>query len=168
MVAGHRTDVRAGRGPVPGRRLGAVQHEVPGHRVPGRAADLRHAGRAAVRVPQRRDQGHRELQDGRGGCHRRHRPALPGLVRTGLLHHQRPGDPRLQLAGHRLQPVRGGGRSTEPGAGLRLHRDGRGPARAEVHGVVWRIRPDGDPGLAVHRIPAPAVEDPAALSHAMP
>ncbi len=39
--------------------------------------------------------------------------------------------------------------------------------RAEVYGVVWRIRP-GDPGLAICGVPAPAVEDPAALNRIEP
>ena len=59
---------------------------------------------------------------------------------------------------HRLQPVRGGDRGAEPGAGLRLHRERRRAGRAEVHGVVRRVRPDGHAGVAVPRVPAPAVE----------
>src|SRR5262249_51181966 len=42
----------------------------------------------------------------------------------------------------------------------RLHRAGRRGRRAEVHGMVRRVRTDGDAGLALHRDPAPALQAP--------
>src|SRR3546814_2482527 len=45
-----------------------------------------------------------------------------------------------------------------------LHRDRRRARRAEVHGVVRRVRPDDHAGVAVHRVPAAAVEAAVALT----
>ena len=73
--------------------LGGVRTAFRRHRLPGRAADLRHLVRPADGLPQRPDQGDRELQAGRGRGHRRHRPGLPGDHRAGLLRHQYPVDP---------------------------------------------------------------------------
>lgn len=53
----------------------------------------------------------------------------------------------------------------EPGARFRLHQPRRRARRAEVHGVVRRLRVDGHVDLAVPRDPAPARERASSLIH---
>ena len=60
--------------------------------------------------------------------------------------------------GDRLQPAGGRPGGVQPAAGLRLHREGRLCRRAQVHGVVRRLRPDGHPDLAVPGDPPAAAE----------
>ena len=69
--------------------------------------------------------------------------------RPRLFRHQRAADPRVGTGRHRLQPVRRRHRGAEPGARLRLHRDRRRAGRAEVHGVVRRVRSARHAGVAV-------------------
>ena len=68
------------------RRLRPVRGPIPRHRHPGRGLDLGHLPGHAAGLQIQADPGHRKLQDGSGGGHRRHRPLLshhhgPGLFR---------------------------------------------------------------------------------------
>ena len=63
-------------------------------------------------------------------------------------------------AGHRDQHLRRRPGLVQPAAGLRHDRAGRELRRAEVHGVVRRVRPDGHAGLAVPGNPPPPPEAP--------
>ncbi len=69
--------------------------------------------------------------------------------------------PLIHSSGHvgnSVQPVRGRDRRAEPRAGFRLHRDRSAAGRAEVHGMVRRVRTAGDARVAVSGNPAPARE----------
>ena len=68
--------------------------------------------------------------------------------------------------GHRLQPLRRRDRGAEPGARFRFHRAGRGAARAQIHGVVRRLRPARHARVALPGNPPSAGETagPPALS----
>jgi hypothetical protein len=68
--------------------------------------------------------------------------------------------------GDRVQPVRRWHRGTQSRDGFRFHRQGRRPAKPEVHGVVLRLRPHRNPGLAVPGNPAPTGQAPLILSTA--
>jgi hypothetical protein len=76
----------------------------------------------------------------------------------GIIWNQDSVHPRIRLDRYRLQPLRGGHRLAESGAGFRLHRNRRRSRRTEVHGVVRRFRPDGHAGVAVPGTAALAVE----------
>jgi hypothetical protein len=73
---------------VEGLFLGAIsahlQPPVRRHRAAGGDADLRHAVRPAVGLPQRPDQGDRELQARRGRGDRRHRLVYLATIVLGL------------------------------------------------------------------------------------
>ena len=65
---------------------------------------------------------------------------------------------RARLSGSALASSWSAG-GVQPAARLRLHRAIRAPADAQVHGVVWGVRPDGHSGLALPRDAPPALED---------